>query len=121
MKKLSIILLALAFALAFTVPAMAIHIGSEGTSPATLGISGTYQFDGQIDDTDNGKDEYFDDDLELVMKYVTGDVTAVNRQTLHGSFANSSPDMRISITFGFHRRRAVWHRDRCDSCRGNRE
>lgn len=36
-----------------------------------------------------------------------GDVTAVNRQILHGSFANSSPDMRMSITFGFHRRRSV--------------
>jgi len=36
-----------------------------------------------------------------------GDVTIVNRQTLHGSFANSSPDMRISITFGFHRRKSV--------------
>jgi hypothetical protein len=26
---------------------------------------------------------------------------------LHGSFANSSPDLRISITFGFHRRASV--------------
>ena len=26
---------------------------------------------------------------------------------LHGSFANSSPDIRISVTFGFHRRRSV--------------
>jgi hypothetical protein len=34
-------------------------------------------------------------------------VTIVNRQTLHGSFANSSPDLRISITFGFHRRKSV--------------
>ncbi len=36
-----------------------------------------------------------------------GDVTIVNRQMLHGSFANSSPDLRISLTFGFHRRRSV--------------
>ena len=36
-----------------------------------------------------------------------GDVTMVNRQMLHGSFANSSPDQRISITFGFHRRASV--------------
>jgi hypothetical protein len=36
-----------------------------------------------------------------------GDVTIVNRQMLHGSFANSSPDLRISITFGFHRRTSV--------------
>ncbi len=36
-----------------------------------------------------------------------GDVTIVNRQTLHGSFANSSPHLRISLTFGFHRRSSV--------------
>ncbi len=36
-----------------------------------------------------------------------GDVTIVNRQAVHGSFANSSPDIRISLTFGFHRRRSV--------------
>ena len=36
-----------------------------------------------------------------------GDVTMVNRQTLHCSFANTSPDLRISLTFGFHRRTSV--------------
>jgi hypothetical protein len=36
-----------------------------------------------------------------------GDVTVVNRQMLHGSFANTSPDLRLSITFGFHRRASV--------------
>jgi len=36
-----------------------------------------------------------------------GDVTIANRQVVHGSFANSSPDPRISITFGFHQRSAV--------------
>lgn len=36
-----------------------------------------------------------------------GDVTIVNRQMLHGSFANSSPDIRVSLTFGFHRRKSV--------------
>ncbi|XOV82669.1 MAG: phytanoyl-CoA dioxygenase family protein [bacterium] len=36
-----------------------------------------------------------------------GDVTVVNRQLLHGSFANSSDDTRISLTFGFHRRASV--------------
>ncbi len=36
-----------------------------------------------------------------------GDVTIVNRQALHCSFANASPDQRISLTFGFHRRRSV--------------
>jgi ectoine hydroxylase-related dioxygenase (phytanoyl-CoA dioxygenase family) len=36
-----------------------------------------------------------------------GDVTIVNRQTLHGSFANTSPELRIAVSFGFHRRRSV--------------
>ncbi|MFT4713680.1 MAG: hypothetical protein ACJAVI_005247 [Candidatus Azotimanducaceae bacterium] len=36
-----------------------------------------------------------------------GDVTIVNRQLLHGSFANTSPDLRVSLTFGFHRRASV--------------
>ncbi|MEM7403902.1 MAG: phytanoyl-CoA dioxygenase family protein [Pseudomonadota bacterium] len=36
-----------------------------------------------------------------------GDVTIVNRQLLHGSFANSSADLRVSLTFGFHRRTSV--------------
>ena len=36
-----------------------------------------------------------------------GDVTLVNRQMVHGSFANTSPDLRLSLTFGFHRRASV--------------
>ena len=36
-----------------------------------------------------------------------GDVTIVNRQLLHCSFANTSPDIRVSMTFGFHRRSSV--------------
>jgi hypothetical protein len=36
-----------------------------------------------------------------------GSVTIVNRQALHGSFANTSPDLRVSLTFGFHRRSSV--------------
>ena len=36
-----------------------------------------------------------------------GDVTIVNRQALHASFANTSKDTRISLTFGFHRRSSV--------------
>ena len=53
----------------------------------------------------NGGSETLPAALPLVCE--AGDVTIVNRQTLHGSFANSSPDLRISITFGFHRRRSV--------------
>ena len=36
-----------------------------------------------------------------------GDVVIANRQVLHGSFANTSPDKRITINFGFHRRSSV--------------
>lgn len=36
-----------------------------------------------------------------------GDVAICNRQALHGSFANTSADRRVSIVFGFHRRGAV--------------
>lgn len=53
----------------------------------------------------NGGSEQLPGAVPLICK--PGDVTIVNRQTLHGSFANTSPDLRISITFGFHRRRSV--------------
>jgi hypothetical protein len=53
----------------------------------------------------NGGDDRLPDAVPLICK--AGDVTMVNRQMLHGSFANSSPDIRISLTFGFHRRRSV--------------
>jgi hypothetical protein len=36
-----------------------------------------------------------------------GDVVITNRQVVHGSFANTSPDPRVTIQFGFHRRRSV--------------
>jgi len=36
-----------------------------------------------------------------------GDVAICNRQLLHGSFANTSPDWRVTINFGFHRRKSV--------------
>lgn len=36
-----------------------------------------------------------------------GDVAITNRQTLHGSFANTSHDWRVTLNFGFHRRRSV--------------
>lgn len=36
-----------------------------------------------------------------------GDVTIANRQILHCSFANTSPNIRVAMTFGFHRRRSV--------------
>ncbi|SDD04817.1 Phytanoyl-CoA dioxygenase (PhyH) [Sphingomonas sp. YR710] len=36
-----------------------------------------------------------------------GDVAISNRQILHGSFANTSGDLRVSLNFGFHRRSAI--------------
>jgi hypothetical protein len=36
-----------------------------------------------------------------------GDVAICNRQALHGSFANTSPDWRVTVNMGFHRRSSV--------------
>lgn len=36
-----------------------------------------------------------------------GDVAITNRQAVHGSFANTSKDWRVTWNFGFHRRRSV--------------
>lgn len=36
-----------------------------------------------------------------------GDVAMCNRQTVHGSFANTSKDWRVTANMGFHRRRSV--------------
>jgi ectoine hydroxylase-related dioxygenase (phytanoyl-CoA dioxygenase family) len=36
-----------------------------------------------------------------------GDVVIHNRQLVHGSFANTSPDWRVSFTLGYHRRSSV--------------
>ena len=45
------------------------------------------------------------DAVPLVCK--PGDVAITNRQTVHGSFANTSKDWRVTVNFGFHRRRSV--------------
>jgi hypothetical protein len=36
-----------------------------------------------------------------------GDVAICNRQALHGSFANTSAQWRVTVNFGFHRRASV--------------
>ena len=36
-----------------------------------------------------------------------GDIGITNRQALHGSFANTSPDWRVTLNCGFHRRKSV--------------
>jgi len=53
----------------------------------------------------NGGSDRLPDAVPLVC--AAGDVTIANRQIVHGSFANSSPKPRISITFGFHPRASV--------------
>ncbi|MGB7181049.1 MAG: phytanoyl-CoA dioxygenase family protein [Burkholderiaceae bacterium] len=36
-----------------------------------------------------------------------GDIAICNRQMVHGSFANTSPNIRVTLNFGFHRRKSV--------------
>ena len=52
----------------------------------------------------NGSDRLPD---AVPMLCAPGDVAICNRQALHGSFANTSADRRVSIVFGFHRLDAV--------------
>jgi len=49
--------------------------------------------------------ERLSDAVPLVCK--PGDVAITNRQAVHGSFANTSRDWRVTLNFGFHRRRSV--------------
>ena len=49
--------------------------------------------------------ERLQDAVPLICK--PGDVAMTNRQAVHGSFANTSPDWRVTVNFGFHRRRSV--------------
>jgi hypothetical protein len=49
--------------------------------------------------------ERLPDAVPLVCK--PGDVALSNRQVLHGSFANTSPDIRVTLGFGFYPRRSV--------------
>jgi hypothetical protein len=37
-----------------------------------------------------------------------GDMAITNRQVVHGSFANTSPNLRVTINAGFHRRKSVF-------------
>ena len=49
--------------------------------------------------------ERLPDAVPIVCK--PGDVAMTNRQVLHGSFANTSRDWRVTVNFGFHRRASV--------------
>ena len=80
------------------------------TAPASClwVVPGTHKL-GKIDIEErvhgNGGSEQLPGALPLVCD--AGDVTIVNRQMLHASFANTSSELRISLTFGFHRRSSV--------------
>lgn len=54
---------------------------------------------------DNGGSERLPGAVPLVCE--AGGCFITNRQTLHGSFANTSPDKRLTVNFGFHRYRSV--------------
>ncbi len=49
--------------------------------------------------------ERLPDAVPMVCK--PGDVVINNRQVVHGSFANTSKDWRVTLNFGFHRRSSV--------------
>lgn len=49
--------------------------------------------------------EYLPDAVPLICE--PGDVVITNRQAVHGSFANTSADWRVTVGFGFHRRTSV--------------
>ncbi|MGI9524497.1 MAG: phytanoyl-CoA dioxygenase family protein [Hyphomicrobiaceae bacterium] len=49
--------------------------------------------------------ERLPDAVPLICK--PGDVAITNRQAVHGSFANTSPSMRVTFNLGFHRRSSV--------------
>lgn len=53
----------------------------------------------------NGGTDRFRQALPLVCR--PGDAFITNRQALHGSFPNESPDPRVTVNFGFHRYRSV--------------
>ena len=71
-------------------------------------VPGTHKL-GRVDiqarvDANGGSDQLPD---AIPLHCEPGDVTIVNRQTLHSSFANTSDDFRVSVSWGFHRRKAV--------------
>ena len=54
---------------------------------------------------DNGGSDRLPGAVPMVCR--PGDVALVNRQILHGAFANRSDRRRVSLTFGFHRRASI--------------
>ena len=54
---------------------------------------------------DEASSERLPDAVPIICK--PGDVAITNRQAVHGSFANTSQDWRVTVNFGFHRRSSV--------------
>ena len=54
---------------------------------------------------DAAETERLPDAVPMICK--PGDVVITNRQAVHGSFANTSADWRVTLNFGFHRRKSV--------------
>ncbi|MEM7406388.1 MAG: phytanoyl-CoA dioxygenase family protein [Pseudomonadota bacterium] len=54
---------------------------------------------------DSGGSDRLPDAVPLICG--PGDIAVTNRQAVHGSFANTSPNIRVSLTYGFHRRSSV--------------
>jgi hypothetical protein len=78
MKKLYIVLLALAVGVFFASTAMAFHEGSEGTAEGALGVTGSYTFDAESTDGNDGSErKAYDDDMEIVLRLNKGTVTGV--------------------------------------------
>jgi len=71
-------------------------------------VPGTHRL-GRVDIAErmraNGGSDRWPDGVPLVCG--PGDCTMTNRQTLHGSFPNTSNERRITVNFGFHRRSSV--------------
>ena len=80
------------------------------TTPANAlwTLPGTHR-DGRVDIkarvAANGGSTYLPDAVPLLCE--RGDVVVQNRQCVHGSFANNTPDPRITFVWGFFPREAV--------------
>jgi hypothetical protein len=124
MKKFSVILLAMAIAAVFAAPAMAVHVGDVGTGNTSLAIQGKYKLDGEyqeiswkdpgivspgtpIDGVKDVSNTFMDDDFELVVVGVIGDVKGVvDWEIADGAFAgHTNFDVRVDnywVEWKFH-------------------
>lgn len=87
-----------------------VQVQLYGSTPANgvWVLPGTHR-EGKVDiaarvSANKGSD-WFEEAVPLVCK--PGDAFITNRQTVHGSFPNTSKDRRITVNFGFHRYSSV--------------